>query len=186
MKNKLFNPFLYIAGGQALGLGLLAMAATAVIGYLNNSHFNGVLDFHKPEELLHASIYVSFAEQGIILLSSVLIFYIAGLIFSKSSIRLIDVAGTLTLARWPMIVAALLGFCMHASVAKKADVTHLGLVASLGVVLCVIWMVALMYNAFTVSCNLKSGKGIAVFVVSLFIAALASNLFCKLAYNFMV
>ena len=39
----LFKPFQYIAGTKALILGLIVMLLLSVLGYLGNTHFNGVI-----------------------------------------------------------------------------------------------------------------------------------------------
>ena len=42
----LFNPFVYIAGGKALVLGLLTILVAGFLGSLSTTHFDGVLDTH--------------------------------------------------------------------------------------------------------------------------------------------
>jgi len=46
----LFNPFRYVAGAQALFLGLLAIIAAAWLGSMTNTHFDGVMDAHTGSE----------------------------------------------------------------------------------------------------------------------------------------
>ena len=55
-------------------------------------------------------------------------------------------------------------------VKQPADVAMFafGLIVSL---LMIIWMVALMYLAYTVSCNAKGAKAIVTFIIALIIAA---------------
>jgi hypothetical protein len=43
----LFNPFIYIAGIRSLLLGLILITISAWLGFLNNAHFDGVLDMHR-------------------------------------------------------------------------------------------------------------------------------------------
>ena len=43
--NFLVNPFEWIAGGQALGWGLLGMVVSTVICYLSGWHYHGLLHF---------------------------------------------------------------------------------------------------------------------------------------------
>lgn len=181
MGTKLFNPFIYLAGGKALVIGLLAMAAAAVLGFLSHSHFNGVLDFHKYKVQL--PFYVSVAEQVIILVCLVLPFYIAGRIFSKSEIRFIDVAGTLALARWPMVLTALTGFGLPADVRGVEDVTPSVIVLGLTALVLAVWVIALTYNAFSVSCNLKGAKCTFPFVVCIIIAEVSAYFLCSLLYT---
>ncbi len=183
MMKKLFNPFVYVAGTQALLLGLVFVALTTGLGYLNNSHFNGVLDYHKPPELLGKSILYSAGEQLIIIGCLTGLFYAAGLIFSKSAIRFIDVAGTMTLSRAPMLLSAIGGFAMPKSLGSIADITMPVILLSLAVILWTIWSIALAYNAFSVSCNIKGRRCTTVFIPTLIIAEAASILLCSLLYK---
>src|SRR4051812_45608613 len=107
MKKWLFNPFVYIAGAKSLLIGWVIMLATAVIGYYSKTHFDGVVDLHTGYA---TPLYAYFFEQIIDWGCFALVFYIAGAIFSSSSIRFIDVAGTAALARWPVIFSAIIGF----------------------------------------------------------------------------
>ena len=43
----LFNPFRFIAGFQALLIGLAIILLSGFIGSFGNTHFDGVLDVHK-------------------------------------------------------------------------------------------------------------------------------------------
>ncbi len=187
MKKWLFNPFVHIAGGRALLLGLLAMAATAVIGYFSHTHFDGVIDIHTGRV---SPFTTHVLEQMIDWLTMTVVFYLAGVIFSGSKIRLIDVAGTMALARWVMIFPAIIGFgiragnfsykvrenLMEAAPKMTSDVSKLltpqNIALSLLCVVFSIWMIALMYNAFSVSCNMKGGKAAAVFTVSIIVTEL--------------
>ena len=178
MKKWLFNPFVYLAGSRALFLGLIAMLATSFIGYYSHIHFDGVIDIHLGS--ITSMNY--FLEQVIDLGTIVVLFFIGGLIFSRSSIRLIDVAGTLALARWVMIFPAIIGFFISAPTAPPHTIEGIlktltpGMVVfGLFGVVFGIWMIALMYYAFTVSCNMKGGKATAIFIAVLVIAEIMSS-----------
>ena len=181
MIKKLFNPFIYLAGGKALAFGLVSMTLAAVLGFLSQSHFNGVLDFHKFNRQL--PLYVSFAEQVIVLTCLVVPFYIGGRIFSKSQIRLIDVAGTLALARYPMIFTALTGFGLRSEFHGIEDITAGVILMGLIALVLIIWMVALTYNAFSVSCNLKGIKNTSVFIACLLTAEVSAYMLCGQLYS---
>ncbi len=180
MRTKLFNPFIFLAGGKALALGLAGMVMAALLGFFGRSHFNGVLDFHKFRDVL--PLYISFTEQAIIFLCLVVPFYAAGRIFSRSQIRLVDVAGTLALARWPMILTAMTGFGLPADIRGLADITAGVIVLALVGFVFVIWMVALSYNAFSVSCNIKGSKAVSIFIVCLLIAEISAFYCCSQLY----
>ena len=71
----LFNPFYYVAGGAALGFGLLAIVLTALIGSFGNAHVDGVLDFHVGRP---APLWMYFGEGIIDWLALAVPLYIAG------------------------------------------------------------------------------------------------------------
>jgi hypothetical protein len=185
MKKWLFNPFTYVAGGQALGIGMLVMAITSVVGFYSHAHFDGVLHMSPGVP----SPFMIFAiEQLVCWLCVLLTFYAGGKFFSTSSIRLIDVAGTTALARWPAIMLVTLGFWInvpHTTLPQELleSLTVTTIVSLLLSIVFVVWMVALFYNAFRVSCNMKGGKGVAVFVVALLVADALSRIILFQVYK---
>jgi hypothetical protein len=101
----LFNPFVYIAGAEALGLGLVAIILAGLIGYTSNTHFDGVLDTHTGR----AAPLAFFLTEGFVdWLSLSFVLFVIGKLVSATSFRVIDVFGTQALARWPTIVMSLL------------------------------------------------------------------------------
>ncbi len=180
MKKWLFNPFVYIAGWQALGLGLLLMLVTLVIASFSGTHFDGAIDIHFGARY---PFWLCVFEQLNAWLSSVVIFFAAGFILSKSKIRIIDVAGTLALARFPMLFAALIGFIPTLHQLPSAKNMAIIAIGGLVVALFSIWMIALMYKAFTISCNLKGGKAIWGFIVAIILAEILSKIIIHQVYQ---
>lgn len=183
MKKWLFNPFVSIAGWQALSLGLLLMLVTLVIASFSHTNYDGAIDAHFgfPSKII---IYVF--EQLNAWLSTTIVFFAVGFILSKSKIRILDVAGTLALARAPMLFAAIIGFVPTLHHVNLNHITASFLILSLIAILFSIWMIALMYRAFTISCNLKGSKAIAGFVVSVIIAEILSKLVIHNVYAFFI
>ncbi len=179
MRKALFNPFIYLAGTKALLLGLSAMLLTAVIGYFSHVRFNGAIDMHFGGSTVFMT---HLAEQLVDLLSLSLFFMLGGMLFSNSSIRLIDILGTVALARWPLLFTAIIGFGIEMPPAAdltnieniKNAFTPLVIVLSGISVVFVIWMIALLYNAFSISCNLKGGKATLIFITCLILAEVVS------------
>jgi hypothetical protein len=193
----LFNPFRFIAGYQALFIGLAAIVLTSHIGSLSNTHFDGVLDVHTG---LQAPLWFFLAEGLINWISLVVPLFILGLIVSRSSFRTIDLIGTQALARWPYLVTAtamlpaanqkVLGYLIskftQGQTAAPPDPTDVAIfvVAMFLTILMLIWMVALMYKAYTVSCNIKGPKAIVTFIIGLIGAEVLSKVaVLLLAYN---
>ncbi|MDR3093665.1 MAG: DUF3887 domain-containing protein [Bacteroidales bacterium] len=167
MKVKfLLNPFERIAGWKALTTGLAVMALTALAGVYSGIGFKGVLDVHIYE----TSISMALICQIVNLLSITLLMWLGALLLFKSrSLRLVDVAGTLALARAPYLLAALFGF-LSPLMTNMVYVISFSLFA----IVVIIWTVALMYNACAVSCHLKGTKGTIFFIVGVILAEVLS------------
>lgn len=184
----LFNPFRFVAGRKAMLLGLVIILLSGLLGSLGNTHFDGVLDVHTG---LETPIWIFLAEGLIdwICMAVPLLFF--GLIVSSSSFRMIDVIGTQALARVPYLIAALMmlpeanrrfgeylisrfTWAAPAATLNYTDALIFAFAVIL-VVLMAVWMVALMYRAYCVSCNIKGAKAIITFIVSLIGAEISSK-----------
>lgn len=184
----LFNPSVYIAGVKALLLGLAAILAASLIGTLNNTHFDGVLDTHVGAKF---PVWFFLAEGIADWLCLAIVLLIAGRIISKTSFRTIDLLGTQALARWPTIFVALAMLptgvqrfinslveqIMKGKTPQFSPTDAVLFAAAMGILLLsIVWMVALMYKSFSVSCNVSGGKAIGTFIVGLFLAEVLSKL----------
>jgi hypothetical protein len=184
----LFNPFAFIAGGQALLLGLALILLAGWIGFLSSTHFDGVLDTHTGWK---GPLWFSLAEGIIDWLCLTVPLIVTGKLISRSSFRVIDLAGTQALARWPTFLISLAflpGGIQRFSQALLLEVgkpvpqipyTHpdaLIFLASLIVMLpCIVWIVALMYQSFSISCNVRGAKAVWTFVGTLLLAEVLSR-----------
>jgi hypothetical protein len=188
LRQWLFNPFQFIAGGSALLSGFFIILVTAYIGSLSNTHFDGVLDTHTG---LKVSAWLFFAENIIDWLCMVLFLFLSALIISRSQWRFIDILGTQVLSRWPTLLTALAmlpdanrrfgEYLMSKSGQNSATATInstdaiIFSTAAIIAVLMIIWMIALMYKAYAVSCNIKGAKAVVTFILSLILAEIASK-----------
>jgi hypothetical protein len=189
----LFNPFQFIAGFKSLSMGLLIMAAAALIGSFRYVHFNGVLDLQVDLIEKHEfGLWVYFVEVLIDWLCLSTVLTIAGFFTSKSSLRIIDVFGTQALARTPYLLSVIailpkgtqriieyiIWKQLHKGTAvsiQPPDIIFF-ILTMVTVILMVVWMVALMYKAYTVSCNVKGQKAIISFIAGLIAAEALSKL----------
>jgi len=187
MIKKLLNPFVYIAGGYSLLIGLLIIFCTSVIGFYSNIHFPDILSVKTgPDYPILYYILQSIANWLVI--SAIL--YLFAVVFSKSKIRSIDIFGTQALARFPYLIAALTGFSntmdkfgryilwqlleQGEPVVMSAGAITLAIVLIVFTLFLTIWMVALMFNAYKIASNLKRGKLIITFITSLILAIVLS------------
>jgi len=180
MKKWFFNPFIYVAGSRSLIIGWCVILLTVVVSFFSRTHFNGALDTHNSHDA--APIWIHFSEALIDWGCLAGIFYFCGLVFSKSAIRFIDVAGTMAMARWPMLPVAIIGFGIRvpATLITLNDIlkslTPQVIFCSILDIVFTVWMVALCYNAFSVSCNLKGGKAAWVFTGGIIVAEIVSKI----------
>jgi hypothetical protein len=184
----LFNPFRFIAGLTALLLGLSIVLISGFVGSFSNTHFDGVLDAHTG---FQAPLWCFFAEGLINWVCMVVPLFFFGLIVSRSSFRMIDVLGTQALARWPYLITAavmlpdanqrVVAYIMS-KLTQNAPTAAISCIdvfifvfAMIAAILMLIWMVALMYRAYAVSCNIKGAGAVITFIVSLIGAEVLSK-----------
>ena len=191
----LINPFEKIAGAKSLIIGIIIMVLTAFISTYNYFIPDGLIGFHfyfgltLTDNLLNALI---------ILIVASLIYYVTGIMVSKSKIRFIDVLGTFSLSRFPYLIMAFLAFLFPVKKFWKFLVTisdpdfsiftsfeKFYMIAFFIISLvAVIWSVGLMFNAYRISCNLKGSKAVISFIISTMLSFIVSFvLFVIFIYN---
>jgi hypothetical protein len=192
----LFNPFRFIAGFKALLVGLAIILISAFVCSFSDTHFDGVIDVHPG---LGAPLWFFFAEGVINWICMVIPLFFFGLIVSRSSFRIIDVLGTQALARWPYLITSVVMFpdanrrviaylmskfaqTAPAAAINSADVLIFGF-AMIVTILMAIWMVALMYRAYAVSCNIKGARAVVTFIISLIGVWVLSKMAIYLLFN---
>lgn len=187
----LFNPFIRIGGGQALVLGLAAIVASGLAAAAADMHFSGLLDVRGVSR---APFWVPVVE-GLVNWSSISVILAAvSLLIAPRTVRLIDLAGTQALARVPLLPAALVlalppvrdgnqeltefaRAALDGQMVTPAPVSlFVGITAGLLVIACVVWMVGLMWKAFSVSCNQRGGRAVALFVGAIIVGQMATQL----------
>jgi hypothetical protein len=189
--NYLFRPFKYIAGGKSLIYGLTVLLLLTVLSYFANVFLDGVISIHfgalnkvYPFTVYLYCVFVPWATVS-------LIFYLTALLLSKSSIRLVDMAGTLALAKTPVIFAVLFGFVPATHFPDMESVKSIDLqllmtflqdnivvfsIMAIILIIVIVWSITLMYNAYSVSGNLKGTKGIVSFIIALTFSEIVSLL----------
>lgn len=180
LSSFLVNPFDKVAGAKALLIGLILYVSAVVIGYYQHILYYGVLSV----KVVNSEI--PFIRTLSLSLISVLVFalllYIAGKLTSKSSVRLIDVIGTITLAKTPLMVISLLS-CIPVFTDAMIKVIHTLLFPTLIsttlvtdyiwfglfifiIIIVEIWVIILSYKGFSISCNVKGAKSIVSFIIT--------------------
>ncbi len=154
-----------------------------LLGSFSNSHFDGVLDFHSGRE---APMWF-FLVLGLVDVACIGVpLYIVGAVMSRSKVRPQDVLGTQALARWPTVFPSLVALLpgLHRQTARLGvgDMTVVPIdiaafaLAMIVMLVATVWMVALMYRGFAVSCNVRGPKAWTAFVVVFIAAEVASKI----------
>ena len=91
-------------GGQALAIGLTVIVLSGLAAAAAGVHFDGLLDFHPGYSVsFRVPIVEGFVNWSVISVILVLV----SLLVAPRTVRVIDIAGTQALARWPLLPAAL-------------------------------------------------------------------------------
>lgn len=182
---RIFNPFIYVAGGKALAIGVAAIVASSLMLYSGGMIQDSFLHFGLAE----VSLLQTLAVQIIYWLVPAVALYLCGVTMTKSKIRIIDMLGTTAFAQ---IILLLMIAPMVLPVVQNATIELLGslqsganpersnmiimVVTGFWSTLCLILYYIWNYNAFTVSCNVKGAKAITMFVIVQLAVTFVSNL----------
>ena len=200
-----YNPFEQIAGWEAFGIGLVILCVTTVTGYFGNTVFYGISIKAVPEVTWGSA----FALQASGLAVMVVVMWITALLSAKR-VRFQDILGTVTLAKYPLLLAALFFLAFRKRLKEITDMfmAALGELASetsrvpaaellseltpfdyaLFIVLTIIsililvWTIALLFNAFKVSTNLKGVKCALLFIAIVLISEIIINVIVSIIY----
>ena len=169
----MFNPFIRIAGTRSLAIGLVGIVAAGLAAADAGIRFDGLLDMHAGNEV---ALWVPVVEGLVNWAVFTLLLLLVALLFGRSNVRLVDVAATQAMARilllpvaaicaLPWILDAFDGLAASLLSGQLAGLSWMGLAVGAVVTLAgMVWMVALMWKAFSISCNMKGGRAIALFI----------------------
>jgi len=189
MKSKaifslILNPFTRIAGWQAFGVGLMFVISTGIICTFSKVAFDGVIDMHLVKRL---TLLQSFEFLAIDLISLVTIMTATGFIISKS-FRIIDILGTMTLSRSPLLILAIAGYFTISPDINEIIRDPILVFQSVSFIIIIllsipvtIWSIILMFNALKVSCGINGNKLGSAFIIALLVAEVISKI---LIFNF--
>lgn len=171
MKNqkieRVVNPFIRIAGMQALLWGVVGLVVSTLLSGLSGYHYHGLLHFGPAP---NPAWWCFVVEHLIVWLVPATLFYIGGKILSHSQIRMIDVYGTVLFAQLPLIVMNLIYLLPPMQAIAQLDSTmapteilaipnlHWAIFLSLFGLLFILFSLVWMFQALKVSCNLKQGR----------------------------
>ncbi len=188
MIQKLFNPFVQIAGSKSLIFGLLFLLLSSTLAAFFNTRFDGILDAHYTK---NQSFYLSYLDNLINISVITLIFFGFGSFLTKGRTRFIDILGTSALARFPLFIiplfniqnqSGLIGEKIIQSITKPNDIQLTQfewiylIISGIISLLLIIWYIALLFKAYKISTNLKGANLIVSFILGLVIAEIVSKI----------
>ena len=183
MARWLFNPFVRVGGEQALAIGLGVIVVCGLAAAAADVHFGGLLRLHTGSSV---SFWVPVVEGLVIWSVMSVLFVLVSVLVAPRTVRLVDIAGTQALARTPLLFAALAHlpapvregnreFVAAALEGRLVPPTAAASVAGLIGGVCAIWMVQLMWKAFSISCHQRGGRAVMVFLAVVIVGHLATS-----------
>ena len=187
----LLNPFERIAGLKALAFGVVGMMVSTLLSYYSGWHYHGLLHFGPAP---NPAWWCFAVEHLVVWLVPAILFYIGGLLLSRSRIRPVDVVGTVAFAQIPLIIMNQFNFLPPMHNLTKIDITMspvdmmqqpgflLGIWLSLVAMIFLIWTLVWMFQALKVSCNLKGYRLGILYCVGVFGGDVLCRYLIRLCY----
>ena len=186
-----YNPFEKLKGIRAFILGVIVVLATSVVGWVCGVHFDGALDMHLWK--VFPTYETVLGESLINWLSLGLSLWILALLISKKKENPLTYLGTIGVARFPYLLAALVGskftvgkYLETITLTEKTMSVQLErlmqpgfIIIGIMVTLFAIWGIVLYFFAFKESSKLSGGKMAFAFILGIIIAEVISKLLIK-------
>jgi len=204
-----YNPFEKFAGWKAFGIGLIILLIATIIGYFGNTVFFGISVKTVPEVTWNKAFLLQGLGLAVIVLVMWLIallsakhvrfqdilgtvtlakyplifasvlFWVFGKPFIELSMKMIESLNDLSISLNPKdsiqeSMNIFSGFTI-------SDYLILGFLSIVSLSL-IVWTIALLYNAFRVSTNLKGAKCVVLFITILIISEIITNVIISIIY----
>lgn len=161
----LYNPFVIIAGVNSLLIGLLGLLVTSYLSFLTGTHFSGLINVDFAKDSLFWIFLLENTAHWLVLSA---LFFVIGSVLSKSKVRAVDVFGTTIFSRIPLIITPLFRIIPYFQSFAFYSLAMYILISIY--LISIIWTFVLLYNAFKISCNLKSQKLYIPFLFSIILS----------------
>ena len=178
---KFLNPFKVMTLRTAICWGIAFLILTSIYFWQLGFRLTSLTQFNYLNDRLWAATL----RQIVAWLLCSVVFYVIGLAASRSKIRFWDVASYNLFARLPFdlstlifaipVVRSVMALLAEGSITTAMQ--YHGTLTSVGLFSAVfsVWYFVWSYYAFSVSTNLKGGKGITLFIVGWIVAYVISG-----------
>jgi hypothetical protein len=174
----IFRPFDRLSTGASLAVAAGGGFVALLVAWGLDVRFDGVLDAHLASrvDLLQALVDLAVAWP---LLAAAM--WLGGRSL-RSRGRLVDYLGAVGLARWPLVLSALILALLidrparDALAAMQLPSPGILLLLVLVTIPLVVWFVALLYQGYRTASGLRGGRLVASFIVVLVVAEVVSKL----------
>lgn len=187
---KLINPFVYLAGGRSLLIGLAGICISALLAWLSNTHFDGLFDIHySSERAYHIHLFAGLFHW--LVLSFTL--GIAAVLLSRTRFRWLDLLGTLSMARLPFIITVIIPFIIEPTDISdyflKGEALDAGQIIGMGIsflisLLAIVWALTWTYQAYTLVANLSGSKAVISFILAMIAAAILDKVLMSVVLGY--
>lgn len=183
-----YNPFQFIAGWKAFGIGMVILILTTIIGHWGHVVFYAL----EIKTGTGATFGQALILQLLGLSVTVTILYLTALCFARHT-RFQDILGTITLAKYPLLPFAFVAVILRDKIASinatkiiehqlsPSGYIYLSVFAIISLLI-LIWEITLLYNAFSVSSNLKKTKCAILFTIALIVSEIVTLLLVSAIY----
>lgn len=175
---KLIDPFRYFSGGTTFVVGAAGMLLISFLARWSGSTFRGVVSQGLGDLAFWQLLLQQIAGWGVFSL----LLYGAGLLFSRSKIRALDIFGNQALARVPLLLI-LLGSMLSPirqmteamltitpqEMLESVDMVGLTIFGFFSIAV-LVWFFWWSYRGFAVAANLGGGKTVAIYIVCYLLA----------------
>ena len=153
------------------------MVVSTTLSYYSGWHYHGLLHFGPAP---NPAWWCYAVEHFAVWMIPAVMFYLGGLLLSRSRIRMVDVLGTVVFVQLPLIVMNLFNFLPPMQKLAQIDVNMspteimqqpgflVGIWLSLVSFVFLIWALVWMFQALKVSCNLKGYRLVILYCVGIF------------------
>jgi len=193
----IYNPFEKIAGWKAFGIGILILGIATVLGYFSNTVFFGI----SIKGAYSGTLCQAISLQALGLAITVAVMYLVALLSAKH-VRFQDILGTVTLAKYPLLLSVPIFWASNDKIMEisnnllsalqtnpynvmnevsASDLVVLSVVALVSMAI-LVWTIALLFNAFKVSTNLKGVKCGLLFTAAIIISEIFIGIAVHIIY----